>query len=95
VPDRFALYQNVPNPFNPTTTTRYDVPAGGGRVSLVIYDVNGRVVRTLVDRADEPGAKSVVWDGMDEKGVAVSSGVYFYRLVGPGFSETRKMAVMK
>jgi hypothetical protein len=95
VPDRFALYQNVPNPFNPSTTIRYDVPAGGGQVSLVIYDVNGRLVRTLVDRMNDAGAKSIVWDGKDEKGVPVSSGVYFYRLVGPGFGETRKMAVMK
>jgi hypothetical protein len=95
VPDRFALYQNVPNPFNPTTTIRYDVPAGGGHVSLVVYDVNGRLVRALVDRTDDAGAKSVVWDGSDEHGLAVSSGVYFYRLIGPGFSETRKMAVMK
>jgi hypothetical protein len=95
LPERFALYQNAPNPFNPSTAIRYDVPAGGGHVRLDIYDVHGRLVRTLVDRADEPGVKSVVWDGKDERGVAVSSGVYFYRLVGPGFSETRKMAVMK
>ena len=64
-------------------------------MSLTIYDVNGRRVRTLVDCADDPGEKSIVWDGKDERGVAVSSGVYFYRLITPGFAETRKMALIQ
>jgi len=95
VPGKFALYQNVPNPFNPTTTIRYDVPAGGGHVSLMIYDVNGRLVRTLVDREDAPGEKTVNWDGKDDRGMAASSGVYFYRLVTPGLTETKKMAFIQ
>jgi hypothetical protein len=95
VPERFALYQNTPNPFNPTTTIRYDVPAGGGRVRIDIYDVNGRLVRALVDREETPGERSIVWNGMDERGASVATGIYFYRLVTPGFSETRKMALMK
>ncbi len=49
IPQAFALYQNVPNPFNPETTIRYDVPAGGGKVTLRVFDVSGRLVRTLVD----------------------------------------------
>lgn len=95
VPERFALYQNAPNPFNPTTTIRYDVPVGGGQVRLEIFDVNGRLVRALVDRRDAPGEKSITWDGIDERGVPVASGVYFYRLVTGSFSETRKMVMMK
>jgi hypothetical protein len=95
VPKEFALYQNVPNPFNPTTAIRYDVPEGGGHVRLAIYDVNGRLVRTLVDRTDTPGEKSVDWDGTDDRGVGVSSGVYFCRLVAPGLTETRKMALIQ
>ena len=95
LPERFALYQNTPNPFNPATTIRYDVPTGGGRVRIDIYDVSGRLVRTLVDGAESPGEKSVVWDGTDDRGIAVSTGVSFYRLVAPGVTETRTLALMK
>jgi flagellar hook assembly protein FlgD len=57
--------------------------------------VNGRLVRTLVDREDTPGEKSIDWDGKDDRGMAVSSGVYFYRIVTPGLAETRKMAFIQ
>jgi hypothetical protein len=94
-PSQFALYQNAPNPFNPSTEIRYDVPSSGGHVQLRVYDVHGRLVRTLVDTREEGGAKSLIWDARDDSGALVATGVYFYRLDAPGFSETRKMVVMK
>jgi hypothetical protein len=94
-PTAFALGQNVPNPFNPTTTIHYEVPAGGGVVTLRVYDVSGRLVRTLVDGFEESGVKSVVWNGRDDRGHGVSSGVYFYRMDAPGFSQTRKMLLLQ
>ena len=95
VPLGFSLYQNVPNPFNPTTVIRYDVPAGGGLVTLRVYDIAGRIVRTLVDGVHTPGSVEVTWDGRDASGGPVASGVYFYRLVAPGYGETKKMVLLK
>ncbi len=95
VPDQFALYQNSPNPFNPSTVIRYDVPSGGANVSLRIFDVNGRLVKTLVSESLSPGEKSVTWHGDDNSGNRVASGVYFYSIETPGFRETRKLVLMK
>jgi len=95
LPARSALHQNVPNPFNPATTIRYDL-AGDGHVTLRIYDVAGRVVRVLRDGAVEPaGRHEVTWDGRDQTGAAVASGVYFYRLETGGHIETRRMVLLK
>jgi hypothetical protein len=94
-PEGFDLHQNVPNPFNPATAIRYDVPAGGGHVSLRVYDVAGRLVCTLVDGDQTPGVKNVLWNGSDSRGTGVASGVYFYRLTAPGYEQTRKMLLMK
>jgi hypothetical protein len=95
VPKRFTLYQNVPNPFNPTTLIRYDVPAGGGHVTLRVYDVGGRLVRTLVDQAQTSGLKRVIWRATNDTGESVASGIYFYRLTAPGFDVTRKMVLLQ
>jgi len=95
IPRTFALYPNVPNPFNPTTIIRYDVPQSGSAVSLEIYDVSGRLVKTLVDGRQSAGAKSVTWDGHDGAGRPVASGVYFYRLTAPNYTKTHKMVLMK
>jgi hypothetical protein len=95
IPDVFALYQNVPNPFNPTTTINYDVPAGGGHVTLRIYDVAGRQVQTLVNGSQTPGRKTVVWNGRNSSGQMVATGVYFYRMTALGFEQTRKMVMLK
>jgi hypothetical protein len=95
VPTEFALYQNVPNPFNPTTTIRYDVPVGGGAVTLRVYDVHGRLVRTLVDERQSPGQKTVVWQGKDDRGKGIATGVYFYRMTAPGFEVARKMVLLQ
>jgi flagellar hook assembly protein FlgD len=95
VPARYALYENAPNPLNPTTTIRYDVPAAGERVSILVFDVSGRKVRTLVDDVHEAGSKSVVWNGRDDRGQPAASGVYFYRMRAGSFMQTRKMVLLK
>jgi hypothetical protein len=91
------LLQNSPNPFNPWTTIHYRVPGslGKARLSLRIYAVSGRLVRTLVDGPQEPGQHSVTWDGRDGDGRAVASGLYLYRLEGAGVSITRKMSLLQ
>jgi len=90
----YALDQNVPNPFNPTTTISYTLPDAGA-VKLSIYDASGRLVRTLVSSAREHGSHAEVWDGTDSAGRAVSSGIYFYRLDAGKFSQSRKMVLLK
>lgn len=95
VPTRFGLYQNAPNPFNPTTKIVYDVPIGGGHVRIDIFDVRGRRVRTLVNKFQDIGSRSVTWDGASENGQGVASGVYFYRLTAPGFTKTLKMTLLQ
>ncbi|MEE9271374.1 MAG: CHRD domain-containing protein [Candidatus Krumholzibacteria bacterium] len=90
-----SLTQNYPNPFNPNTTIRYALTEPG-RVRLRIYDVQGRLVRTLVDEIGSPGpGQTVVWDGTNDSGQAVSSGIYFYRLTTTGFTATKKMVLLK
>jgi hypothetical protein len=95
LPRAFALRQSVPNPFNPTTTISYDVPAGGAHVTIRIYDVSGRVVRTLVDDRRSAGAHEVTWDGRNSAGNAVSTGVYLYRMVAGSFVQARRMVLLK
>ncbi len=91
----YRLHQNTPNPFNPTTVIQYDMPPAGGAVKLDVFDVSGRLVKTLVDGFVEGGTQFANWDGRDARGAAVASGVYFYRLRASGFSETRKMVLLK
>jgi hypothetical protein len=94
IPERFTLYQNAPNPFNPTTVIRFDV-ATSTPVELRIYDVSGRLVRTLVTGVMPAARHRVVWDGRDDRGVGVSTGVYFYSLVTREFRATKKMIFLK
>jgi hypothetical protein len=94
IPGRFALHQNYPNPFNPNTTIRYDL-SERTQLQLVIYDLLGREVRTLVSGLQEPGFKAIVWDGKDAHGQAVGAGVYLYRLRTTEFVRTRKLVVLK
>ena len=91
----FKLEQNVPNPFNPVTEIAFQVPSGGAEMSLRIYDVSGRLVRTLVDGYEPSGARSVSWDGTNDTGEKVASGMYTYRLTSPSFTESRKMLLLK
>ena len=95
LPRQTVLHQNIPNPFNPMTEIRFDL-SQGGRVSLRIYDVAGRLVRTLVDKDMSAGRNhTVVWNGLDDQNNKVASGVYFYRLDAVDQTLTRKMVVMK
>jgi hypothetical protein len=91
----FALHQNIPNPFNPTTLVRYNVPSGGGHVTLKIYDVTGRFVRTLVDGVQTEGEGSAIWSGRSHRGKEVPTGVYFLRMTAPGFEMTRRMVLVQ
>jgi hypothetical protein len=90
-----ALHPNVPNPFNPNTTIRYDVLEGGADVNISIFDVSGRLVRTLVDGHRAAGTWSVQWNGDDDRGRRVASGVYFYRMRAGSFVDTKKMVLLK
>jgi hypothetical protein len=93
-PDAFALYQNVPNPFNPVTTISFDLPRAT-HVNLSVYNVKGELVSTIADRQMSEGRKEFVWTGEDDGGLAVSSGMYFYRLVAGEFVQTRKMVLLR
>ncbi len=88
------LRQNVPNPFNPTTTITYQL-LEPRPVRLVVYDAAGRLVRELIDRIEPAGDHAVRWDGRGERGFSAPNGVYFYRLSAGDFTDTRKMLLMK
>lgn len=93
-PRRFALDQNRPNPFNPVTSIAYEVGLRG-KVTLGVYDVRGRHVRTLVDGVQTEGAYRVTWDGKDDGERPVGSGVYFYRLRNAEGEITKKMTLLR
>jgi hypothetical protein len=95
VPQALALYPNVPNPFNPSTQIRYDVPEGGARVTLRVFDVHGRLVRTLEDAAKPAGVYTVPWDGRDSRGARLASGVYFIRIESGSVTFTHKTTLLK
>jgi len=94
IPNHFSLSQNYPNPFNPATKIKFDIPPVGQRhafdVRLIIYDVLGREVTTLVNEKLNPGTYEVTWDAS-----SYPSGVYFYKLITKDFSETKKMVLLK
>jgi hypothetical protein len=98
LPTAFSLSQNYPNPFNPSTTIAFDIPGTGDSkqsVILTIYDIRGRRVRSLFDTELEPGRHTIHWDGRNDRGEAVSSGIYLYTLKAGIESFTRKMTVLK
>ncbi|MBW7997395.1 MAG: T9SS type A sorting domain-containing protein [Candidatus Glassbacteria bacterium] len=93
---RFFLGQNSPNPLNPSTTITYGLPEDEFlRVRMVIYNLRGQVLRTLVDTEQSGGVKRVFWDGTDMEGHPVPSGVYFYRLTAGKRTTVRKMVVLR
>ena len=94
VPAASALAQNYPNPFNPATTIAFSLKAAGP-VSLRIYDPAGRLIRTLVDGSRTAGNHEVSWNGLDDAGRQVTSGVYFYSLAAGDFVKTRKMILLR
>jgi hypothetical protein len=94
LPQRFVLHQNEPNPFNPTTVLRFDLPSAGP-VRLVVYDPAGRLVRQLAGGVRPAGSYAVVWDGRDATGRGVGSGVYVARLEAGAASGITKMILVR
>jgi len=94
VPEAFSLHQNYPNPFNPVTSLRYDLPEDG-LVNITVYDMIGRIVKTLVHSSQTAGYKSVHWDATNDRNESVSAGLYLYTIESGKFSQTRKMVLLK
>lgn len=97
VAEAYVLYANYPNPFNPETTIRFEIPPGAAatKASLVVYNSLGMEVRVLASGSIEPGSHAVQWDGTNERGELLASGIYFYRLQSGAFSQTRKMMLVR
>jgi hypothetical protein len=104
LPRAYDLSQNFPNPFNPETTIRFEIPGGedttreqsGTRATrLIVFDMRGRRVKILVDRDLSPGRYDIAWDGKNAEGATVPSGIYFYRIEAGPFTSTRKMLMVK
>jgi parallel beta-helix repeat protein len=96
IPKSFLMSQNYPNPFNPSTTIDFTIAKGGAiPVLLNIYDLRGRLMRTLIDEEKSPGRYSVHWNWRDNLGGEVSSGLYLYRIEAGSFSSIRKMTILR
>lgn len=93
-PSSFALNQNYPNPFNPSTIIEYQI-SESAPVSLTIYDLNGRTIRTLVNEFKPAGIYSISWDGTNNLNIPVSSGLYIYRISAGSFKTTKKMLLVR
>ena len=94
IPSIFYLFQNHPNPFNPVTSLRYDLPQDG-IVNITIYDMLGRIVKTLVNGSQTAGYKSIQWNATNNLGEPVSAGMYIYMIQAGEFRQTRKMVLLK
>jgi len=95
VPSRYALEQNVPNPFNPMTTIYFELPEAAN-VRLQVFDISGRLIRNLLNGSSlGAGRQNVVWNGKDDSGQQVAAGVYFYHMSTGSFSETKRMVLVK
>jgi flagellar hook assembly protein FlgD len=101
LPTVLALHPNFPNPFNPETTIGFDIPAVqdrarlAQRVRLRIYNTLGQQVRSLADTPYKPGTYTAYWDGRDDQGHIVASGVYFYRLETNSSTQTRRLTLIR
>jgi hypothetical protein len=93
-PSQFRLGQSVPNPARGGARIAVEVPRQSS-VELAVFDVSGRHVRTLLQGVRAPGTYQAVWDGRDERGQMIHSGVYFYRLRAPGFESTRSLQIIR
>lgn len=92
LPATMTLHQNFPNPFNPSTTIRFEV-LKSSYVALGVYDLLGRRIKTLVEAEKGPGSHKIEWDGADGMGIKMPSGVYFYRMTSSGQSQTRRLVL--
>jgi len=101
LPSQYSLEQNYPNPFNPSTSIKFSIPSvdmqnlASQRVTLKIYDLLGREIKTLADREMSPGNYTVTWNADDNYGKKVSTGIYLYSINAGKFAQTRKMILMK
>ena len=94
IPDVFALHQNYPNPFNPVTTIRFDVPQES-HVQMDIYNILGQRVRTLINGTMQPGYHAIRWNGTNDTGKPLASGMYIYRIHSSEFTSVKKLVLMK
>jgi hypothetical protein len=94
LPTQYALFQNMPNPFNPETQIGYDLPQSG-HVTLTVYNVMGQVIRVLVDGDRQAGRYTIRWEGNDAQGQSVASGIYVYRLTAGAFTTTKRMVLLR
>ena len=94
IPKEYILNQNYPNPFNSVTTLRYDLPEQSD-VTITIYNMLGRKVKTLVNSTQDAGFKSVIWDATNYQGNPVSAGVYLYKIQAGEYISTKKMVLLK
>jgi hypothetical protein len=94
LPKEFSLSQNYPNPFNPATIIRYALPKES-YVEIIVYDLLGQKVKTLVAENQSSGYRSIAWDGTDNSGGKVSSGMYLYRMVAGSFVQAKKLVMLK
>ena len=94
VPDSYALLQNHPNPFNPETQVRFQLPEAS-HVTVRIFNTLGQEIRTLTNKQYEAGSHSVRWDSKDNQGNAVSSGIYLYKVQAGTFTQVKKMTLLK
>ncbi len=93
-PNKFVLNQNYPNPFNPSSIISYSL-LEPGFVTLQIYDIFGREIRILINQAQDAGIKTVIWDSKNDNGKSVSAGVYLYQVRVGGFTQTKKMVLLR
>jgi hypothetical protein len=93
-PQEYTLHQNYPNPFNPNTSMNFDLPKDG-LVNITIYDMMGRIVKTLVNSSQTVGFKSVKWNATDDRNEPVSAGLYLYTIQAGEFRQTKKMVLLK
>ena len=94
IPDGFYVYQNFPNPFNPATTIRYSIPEVSF-VTLRIYDITGNLITTIVNKQQGKGTYEAIWNGKNNEGIQVVSGVYLYRVQAGSFNELHKMVLLR
>jgi hypothetical protein len=94
IPTEFALHQNYPNPFNPTTQIKYDLPEDAS-VTINIYDLMGRSIKSLVNSNQSAGYRSIQWKGTNNLGEQVSAGIYLYMIQAGDFRQTKKMVLLK
>lgn len=94
VPTNFTVFQNYPNPFNPTTIISYSLPQAVP-VKVIVYDILGREVKTLVNATQKAGVQQIVWNGDNNFGRKVASGIYMYRVTAGQQSQVKKMIMLK